>query len=157
MNAYKTERERMMTLIQIVAGALVSLFFVAPLLWMVSTALKEGNQAFSAVPTLFFRPTLDNLRHVAMRRRHLGPGEFGRRRDLVGRSQIGPDDAAQFDGRIGDDVDVLLELVLRRLVELVEAMAFDVELPAVIDAAQTAFLVAAKKQRHPAVRAEFIQ
>jgi ABC-type glycerol-3-phosphate transport system permease component len=54
----------MMTRLQIVAGALVSLAFVAPLLWMVSTALKEGNQAFSAVPTLFFRPTLDNLRHV---------------------------------------------------------------------------------------------
>ena len=54
----------MMTLAQTVAGILVSLFFVAPLLWMVSTALKEGNQAFSTVPTLFFRPTLDNLRHV---------------------------------------------------------------------------------------------
>src|SRR3984893_495179 len=54
----------MMTLAQTVAGILVSLFFVAPLLWMVGTALKEGNQAFSTVPTLFFRPTLDNLRHV---------------------------------------------------------------------------------------------
>jgi ABC-type glycerol-3-phosphate transport system permease component len=64
MSADKASRDRMMTRIQIVAGALVSLAFVAPLLWMVSTALKEGNQAFSAVPTLFFRPTLDNLRHV---------------------------------------------------------------------------------------------
>jgi hypothetical protein len=57
-------REHIITLVRIVAGALVSLFFVAPLLWMVSTAPKKGNQAFSTVPTLFFRPTLDNLRHV---------------------------------------------------------------------------------------------
>ena len=37
---------------------------------------------------------------------------------------------------------MLLELVLRRLVELIDAVAFDVEFPAVIDAAQPAFLVA---------------
>ena len=53
-------------------------------------------------------------------------------------------------------MDVLLELVLRRLVQLIEAIAFDVELPAVIDAAQPAFLVAPEKQRHAAVRAEFV-
>jgi ABC-type glycerol-3-phosphate transport system permease component len=69
MNAYRTKRERMMTLAQMVAGSLVVLFFAGPLLWMVSTALKEGNQAFSAIPTLFFRPTLDNLRHVFVQSR----------------------------------------------------------------------------------------
>jgi ABC-type glycerol-3-phosphate transport system permease component len=64
MSAEKTTRERIMTFGQIFAGAAVSLVFVAPLLWMVSTALKQGNQAFSAVPTVFFNPTLENLRHV---------------------------------------------------------------------------------------------
>jgi ABC-type glycerol-3-phosphate transport system permease component len=64
MNVYKTKRERIMTIGQIVAGTVVSLAFVAPLLWMVSTALKQGNQAFSEIPTVFFYPTLENLRHV---------------------------------------------------------------------------------------------
>jgi ABC-type glycerol-3-phosphate transport system permease component len=64
MRGDKAKRERIMTRIQILAGAAVSLAFVAPLLWMVSTALKQGNQAFSEVPTVFFYPTLDNLRHV---------------------------------------------------------------------------------------------
>ena len=53
-------------------------------------------------------------------------------------------------------MDVLLELMLRRLVELIDAIAFDVEFPAVIDAAQPAFLVAPEIQRDAAVRAEFV-
>ena len=69
MSEAKTKRERRMTLAQIVAGAAVSLAFVAPLLWMVSTALKQGNQAFSAVPTVFFYPTLENLQHVFVQSR----------------------------------------------------------------------------------------
>lgn len=64
MNVYKTKRERIMTIGQMVAGTVVSLAFVAPLLWMLSTALKQGNQAFSEIPTVFFYPTLENLRHV---------------------------------------------------------------------------------------------
>ena len=99
---------------------------------------------------------LDDLGDVPALFRHLGPGEFRRRRHLVGRAEIGPDQPAQLDGRIGGEVDVLLELVLRRLVELIDAVAFDVEFPAVIDAAQPAFLVAPEIQRHAAVRAEFI-
>ena len=51
---------------------------------------------------------------------------------------------------------MLLELVLRRLVELIDAVAFDVEFPAVIDAAQPAFLVAPEEQRDAAMRAEFV-
>src|SRR5216684_6405675 len=88
--------------------------------------------------------------------RHLRPGEFGGRRHLVGGAEIGPDDAAELDRRIGGDVDMLLELVLRRLVELVEAVAFDVEFPAVIDASEAAFLVAPEEQRDAAMRAEFV-
>ena len=64
MNVYKNKRERIMTIGQMVAGTVVSLAFVAPLLWMLSTALKQGNQAFSEIPTVFFYPTLENLRHV---------------------------------------------------------------------------------------------
>jgi hypothetical protein len=51
---------------------------------------------------------------------------------------------------------LVLELMLGGLVQLVDAIAFDVEFPAVIDAAQPAFLVAPEKQRDPAVRAELL-
>ncbi len=47
--------------------------------------------------------------------------------------------------------------MLRRLVQLIEAIAFDVEFPAVIDAAQAAFLVAPEIQRDAAVRTEFVE
>src|SRR4029077_5925559 len=63
----------------------------------------------------------------------------------------------QLDRRIGGDVDFVEKLVLGRLVHLVDAAAGDVELPAVIDAAQPAFLVAAEEQRGAAVRAIFVQ
>src|SRR5256714_3001955 len=99
---------------------------------------------------------LDDLADMAAFCRNLRPGKFGRGRHLVGRAEIGPDEATELDRRIGSDVDVLLELVLRRLIELVEAIAFDVELPAVIDAPETTFLVASEEQRHPAMRAEFV-
>src|SRR4029077_20296696 len=87
--------------------------------------------------------------------RHLRPGEFRRRRHLVGRAEIGPYEPTELDRRIGGDVDVLLELMLRRLVELIDAVAFDVEFPAVIDAAQPALLVPPKEQRDAPMRADF--
>ena len=59
-------------------------------------------------------------------------------------------------GRIGGDADLVLEVVLLRLVHHVDAGAGDVELPAVIDAAQAAFLVAPEVQRGATVRAEFV-
>ena len=43
-----------------------------------------------------------------------------------------------------------------RLVHLLDAIAFDVELPAVIDAPQAGFLVASKPQRGAAMRAELV-
>src|SRR5439155_5709105 len=51
-------------------------------------------------------------------------------------------------------VDLVAELL--GLVHLIEAVAVDVELPAMIDAAQAGFLVASKPQRSAAVRAEFV-
>ena len=54
-------------------------------------------------------------------------------------------------------MDLVFEVVLFRLVHHVGAGAGDVELPAVIDAAQAAFLVAPEVQRGAAVRAEFVE
>jgi hypothetical protein len=50
----------------------------------------------------------------------------------------------------------VLELVFLRLVQLIDAGAGHVELPAVIDAAQAALLVAPKIERHAAMRAIFL-
>ena len=54
-------------------------------------------------------------------------------------------------------MDLVLELLLLGLVHLIDAAAVDVELPAVIDAAQPAFLVAAEKQRGATMRTIFVQ
>jgi len=54
-------------------------------------------------------------------------------------------------------MDFVLELVVGGLVHLVDADAGDIEFPAVINAAQTAFLVAAKEQGGSAVRAILVQ
>src|SRR5579863_6509654 len=99
---------------------------------------------------------LDDLRDVPACFWRLRPGEFGQRRYLLGRAHIRPNNPAEFGRRVGGEVDVLLELIFRRLVELIDALAFDVEFPAVIDAAQAAFLVTPEIERDAAVRAEFL-
>jgi ABC-type glycerol-3-phosphate transport system permease component len=60
----RARRQRRMQIVRGVAAALVTLVFIGPILWMVSTALKIGNQAFSETPTLFFTPTLTNFESV---------------------------------------------------------------------------------------------
>src|SRR6202012_1679211 len=55
---------RLSVAIQGAFALLATLLFIAPILWMVSTALKTGNQAFSAPPPLSLGPTLANFAHV---------------------------------------------------------------------------------------------
>ena len=76
-----------------------------------------------------------------------------RRRDLA-RAHVGPDDAAALLRR-GRPAPCTLSLKLDfgRLVRHVDAGARDVELPAVVDAAQAVLLVAAEEQAGAAVRA----
>ena len=54
-------------------------------------------------------------------------------------------------------MDFVFEVIFFRLVHHVDAGAFDVELPAVIDAAQPAFLVTAEIEAGEAVRTQLIQ
>lgn len=49
---------------QAAAALLATLLFIAPILWMISTALKTGNQAFAATPQIFVAPTFENFAHV---------------------------------------------------------------------------------------------
>lgn len=56
-------RRRWFVGLQAVVAIAVTLLFLGPIVWMIATALKNGNQAF-ATPTLLFAPTLDNFRSV---------------------------------------------------------------------------------------------
>ena len=78
------------------------------------------------------------------------------RRLLVRRPHIGPDHAALFDHGIGIQLDLLGIAAFRRLRRHVDALAGHVVFPAVVGAAQPAFLVAAEPQRYAAMRAEFV-
>lgn len=49
---------------RMIIALIATFFFIAPVLWMVTTAFKTGNQAFSREVQWFFTPTLDNFTHI---------------------------------------------------------------------------------------------
>ena len=51
--------------LQRLALATITLVFLLPVLWLLSTAYKPASEIFSAPPTLRFTPTLDNFRKIA--------------------------------------------------------------------------------------------
>ena len=77
-------------------------------------------------------------------RGHVGKFEFRQARLMFRRTHIGPQHAATLDQRIGADFDAGTEAVLLRLRRKVHALAGHVVFPAMIDAADAAFLVAAE-------------
>src|ERR1700694_3042211 len=78
---------------------------------------------------------LPYFRDVAMALRYLCPLESGGCRHQLAWSHIGPDHPAHLSGRISRQVNLVAELL--GFVHLIDAVAVDVELPAVIDAAQS--------------------
>ena len=94
---------------------------------------------------------------MPVRFRRLRPREFRQGRDLLRRTHIGPNEAAQFAGRIRGQAHLVLELVFLWLVHLVDAAAIDREFPAVIDATQPALLVAPEPQRCATMWTIFVQ
>lgn len=60
----RARRRRRLQVVRAVVASMITLVFLGPILWMVSTALKIGNQAFSSTPTFFFSPTLSNFKDV---------------------------------------------------------------------------------------------
>ena len=50
--------------LRLVLGLLVTLIFMFPVVWMIATGFKTGNQAFSNSTSFFFKPSLDNYREV---------------------------------------------------------------------------------------------
>src|SRR5207247_706488 len=79
--------------------------------------------------------------------------DVGQGRRRLPWSHVGPDDAVALDTGIRFCLDLCLEIALGRLRRHIDALARDVELPAVIDAPQAVFLVAAKKERGAAMGA----
>jgi hypothetical protein len=94
---------------------------------------------------------------VPVRWRGLRPGELRQRRLQIGRAHVRPDDAARLDRRIRWLADLVLEGELFGLVHHVHAAAGHVELPAVVDAAQAAFLVAPEEQGCAPMGAELLE
>jgi ABC-type glycerol-3-phosphate transport system permease component len=64
LGSKRRRAHRLALAFQAVCASIVALLFIGPIVWMVSTAMKTGNQAFSAIPTLLFVPTLGNFAHV---------------------------------------------------------------------------------------------
>src|ERR1700675_1185283 len=67
-----------------------------------------------------------------------------------------PDYPGTLDDPVGPGLHLVLEILVRRHARHVDAVARDVEFPAVIDAADSALLVASQKQRGAAVRAAMV-
>jgi hypothetical protein len=82
--------------------------------------------------------------------------ERRQRRRLGARPHIDPDESGALDRLVGPRLHLVLEVLMRRHARHVDAVARDVELPAVIDAADPAFLVASQEQRRAAVRAAVV-
>ena len=80
----------------------------------------------------------------------------GQRRRLGALAHVDPDEAGALDGAVGLGLHLVLEVLVLGHVRHVQAVARNVELPAVIDAAQPALLVAAEEQRGAAVRAAVV-
>lgn len=50
--------------LRLALGILVTIIFTFPVVWMIATGFKTGNQAFSNSNSFFFKPSLDNYREV---------------------------------------------------------------------------------------------
>ena len=60
----KPWQKRIGLIVQGLAALAATCLFIGPIAWMVSTALKTGNEAFSATPTILFKPNFENFTHV---------------------------------------------------------------------------------------------
>ena len=83
--------------------------------------------------------------------------ERRQRRRHLALAHIDPDQPPAFGDLVGLGLDLIAEVLVCRQIGHVEAIAGDIVFPAVIDAAQPAFLVAAEEQRGAAVRTAVVE
>ncbi len=117
--------------------------------------VQEGEVRRIEVALHHLRPVaLDKLLgDVAPFRRHQAEFHLRHLGHRVRRAHPGPDDVAVFACGVGLDLHRLMVTHAGRYVRQVDRLAGHVELPAVIDAAQPAFLVAAVEHVRAAMRA----
>ncbi len=111
------------------------------------------DAAFHRLQPVAFLPALGG---EGLLRRHAGelPFRLGRPIGLV--AHVRPQDVADLDQRVAGELHLLAEAALLRLGRDFDALAGDVVFPAVIGAAEAAFLVAPEPERHAAVGAELV-
>ena len=127
-------------------------------LFLVEAQMREGemrgvDRAFQRLHPVAVLPF---LRDVAVRGRHQRHFQVGQLGHLPRRAHIGPDHVAPFAHRIGFDPDQVFGIEIGIGGRHVDAAAVGVEFPAVIDAADAAFLVAAEPEIGAAVRAVLV-
>src|SRR5262245_24067193 len=88
--------------------------------------------------------------------RHLRPFKFGQRWNLFRRPHVGPDHSPDLCGWIRFQSNLVFEIRFRRFVWHIQAAAFGVVLPSMINAAQSTLFVAAQEERGSPMGAEFI-
>ena len=64
LNVSRRSRKKLSGWARGVSALVISLLFFAPIYWMILTAFKSGNEAFTATPSLFAMPNLENFRLV---------------------------------------------------------------------------------------------
>ena len=64
MSQKLSRKPRALDHLRLVLGVLVTIIFIFPVVWMIATGFKTGNQAFSNSTSFFFKPSLDNYREV---------------------------------------------------------------------------------------------
>ena len=124
-------------------------------LFLFKGEMREGemrgvDRAFHRLHPVAVLPFLGDVAVRGRHQRHFQRGQF---RHLLRRAHIGPDHVAPFAHRIGFDADQVLGVEIGIGGRHVDAAAVGVELPAVIDAADAAFLVAAEPEIGAAMRA----
>ena len=120
--------------------------------------MQEGDVARIDATLHRLQPValLQALGDEALLRRDRGELPFRQRRLVLLGPHIGPQHAAALDQRIGRELDLPGEAAFLGLGGNLDALPGEIELPAVIGAAQAAFLVAPEPQRHAAMGAELV-
>ena len=119
------------------------------------SAVQEGavDGVDAALKPLQPAGGLDDLADAPVGVRHLRPLHVWDRRRGLHWPHVGPDDASKLLGGVGGQLHFVLEITLGGLRWHVDAVAIDVELPAVVDAAQPGLLIATEEEAGAAVRA----
>ena len=118
---------------------------------------RDVRRVHAALERLEVVAVLPELGDEPLGLRHQRPLEIGQAGRRAGRPHVRPDDAAALGARVGGQGDLVLEVRLRPLVGHVDAAAIRLVLPAVVDAAQAALLVAREVEGGAPVGAELGQ